>query len=98
MGPGGFYHFVDYLADVEGALAQLFGDRPARIVGHSMGGAIGLLYAAARPERVLHATALDAIPLLNEPADVPGRLGEHLDDVAKAPRRRRLVASARMGW
>ncbi len=95
-GAGGFYHFTDYLSDVDGALESLFGERPARLVGHSMGGALSLLYAAARPERVLHVSALDAIPLLIEPDEVPGRLRDHLADFRKQgwPRQRRLVPSA----
>src|SRR5437763_11394812 len=53
VGPGGFYHFPEYVADLDGALDAL-GLASARIVGHSMGASVGLLYAAVRPERVEH--------------------------------------------
>jgi len=89
--PGGFYHFVEYLADLDGALDALGLDK-VRLVGHSLGGSVSLLYAAARPGRVEHATLIDAVPLTVGPEEVPLRLATWLDEL-KAPRRRRLVAS-----
>ena len=35
VGPGGFYHFVEYIADLDGALEVLSPQEPVRIVGHS---------------------------------------------------------------
>ena len=63
VGAGGFYHFVEYLADIDGAVELLSPGAPIRIVGHSMGAAAGLLYASLRPARVSHLTMLDAVPL-----------------------------------
>jgi pimeloyl-ACP methyl ester carboxylesterase len=91
--PGAFYHVVEYAADVDGALDALGIEGPVRLVGHSLGGAVALLYAAARPARVQHATLLDALPLTAAPDQVPDRLSSWLDDL-KAPRARRLVRSA----
>ena len=91
-GAGAFYHFVEYLGDLDGLLRGLQPSGPVRLVGHSMGGAISLLYAAARPELVAHVTLLDAAPLLIAPAEVPDRLSGWLEDLAK-PRERRAVAS-----
>ena len=91
-GAGAFYHFVDYLGDLEGLVRELAPDRRVRLVGHSMGGALSMLYAAARPERVSHVTLLDAAPLLIPPQDVPDRLSGWLEDLWK-PRTRRPVAS-----
>jgi pimeloyl-ACP methyl ester carboxylesterase len=91
-GAGAFYHFVDYLGDLEGLVRELAPARPVRLVGHSMGGALSLLYAAARPERVSHVTMLDAAPLLIPPDDVPPRLSGWLEDLWN-PRAPRAVAS-----
>src|SRR5580658_808948 len=49
---GDGYWFPDYLADLDGLLALLSPSRPARLVGHSMGGNVASLYAGVRPERV----------------------------------------------
>jgi pimeloyl-ACP methyl ester carboxylesterase len=56
VGPGGYYHFIDYLADLQDLVEQL---RPARlsVVGHSMGGSVAGYFAGAYPERV-HKLAL----------------------------------------
>jgi pimeloyl-ACP methyl ester carboxylesterase len=92
VGPGGFYHFIDYLADVDGVLEAL-PPGPVRIVGHSMGAAVGLLYAAARPSRVKHLTLIDGAPLSIAPSEIPERLTSYLDDLRKFSRERRRVDS-----
>ena len=93
VGAGGFYHFVEYVADIDGALEHLSPDGPARIVGHSMGAAAGLLYAAARPARVSHLTLIDAVPLSISTEEIPARLTSYLEDLRKTPRKRRTVES-----
>ena len=92
-GAGGFYHFVEYIADIDGALEQLSPAEPARIVGHSMGAAAGLIYAAARPARVSHLTMIDAVPLSISTQEIPARLTSYLEDLRKSPRKRRTVDS-----
>jgi len=93
VGPGGFYHFVEYIADLDEVAAQLSPHQPLRIVGHSMGAAAALLYAAARPGRVEHLTMIDAVPLKISPAEVPVRFTSYLEDLRKTPRKRRPVDS-----
>ncbi len=56
IGPGGYYHFLDYVADLDDVIARL-GKRRVVLVGHSMGGSISGYYAGARPDR-LEALAL----------------------------------------
>lgn len=56
VGAGGYYHFLDYLADLEALVAQV-GRARVSLVGHSMGGGIAALYAGTWPDRV-HKLAL----------------------------------------
>ena len=93
VGPGGFYHFVDYIADLDGALEVLSPQEPVRLVGHSMGAAAGLIYAATRPARVSHLTLIDAVPLSISTQEIPARLGSYLEDLRHMPRRRRRIDS-----
>jgi pimeloyl-ACP methyl ester carboxylesterase len=92
-GAGAFYHFVDYVADLDGLIGALQISGPVRLVGHSMGGAVALFYAAVRPERVAHVTLLDGAPLALHAREVPDRFTGWLDDLGM-DRRRRTVASA----
>ncbi len=48
---GGYYHFPDYVADID-ALVEQIPNNELVLVGHSMGGTVATLYAGARPERV----------------------------------------------
>src|ERR1700681_4891691 len=93
VGAGGFYHFLEYVADLDGVLEQLSPQGPVRLVGHSMGAAAGLLYAAARASRVSHLTLIDAVPLSISAAEIPARLTSYLEDLRKSPHKRRPVES-----
>ncbi len=93
VGPGGFYHFVEYIADLDGALELLSPQEPVRIVGHSMGAAAALIYAATRSARVSHLTMIDAVPLSISTQEIPARLGSYLEDLRHIPRKRRRVDS-----
>ena len=96
-GPGGFYHFVEYIADLDGALEILSPQEPVRIVGHSMGAAAALIYAALRPGRVSHLTMMDAVPLSISTEEIPARLTSYLEDLRQTPRKRRRVESIEDG-
>jgi pimeloyl-ACP methyl ester carboxylesterase len=91
-GAGGFYHLAEYVGDLDGLLHELGIEGPLRLVGHSMGASLSLVYAAARPERVAHVTMLDGAPFVVEPKDVPPRLTTWLDDL-RMNRSRRTVGS-----
>jgi pimeloyl-ACP methyl ester carboxylesterase len=51
IGPGGYYHFMDYVADLDDVIRQRAHGRII-LVGHSMGGSVSGYYAGVRPERL----------------------------------------------
>lgn len=83
----GIYHFTDYLADVHAGVLHLGGR--VHLVGHSMGGAVALLYAAAAPERVKSVTAIESLgPLGGRPEDIVKRMGQFVVELEKVGRKR----------
>lgn len=85
---GSLYHFSDYLADVDAAANHL-SPGPVHLIGHSMGGAVAMAYAAARPEKVKSLTAIENLGPFGGAAEAAGeRLGNFLSDLSKPARRR----------
>lgn len=80
------YWYYDYYADLDGLLTHYSPDRPARLVGHSMGANIASIYAAAKPERVLQVAMLDFLGLPVPTGDAPSELRKWLDAVADEPK------------
>ncbi len=82
--PADGYWFADYFADLD-AILRLYEDDDAaavRLVGHSMGGNIALMYAGIRPQRVAQVIALDAFGMLDRaPEEAPGRYRQWLDQL-----------------
>lgn len=60
IGPGGYYHFMDYVADLDDVIARLARARVV-LVGHSMGGSVSGYYAGARPERLAGLALLEGL-------------------------------------
>ena len=82
-GAGGYYHFPDYVLDLDELLPQL-SDQPVHLVGHSMGGSACVMYAAARPENLCSLTLIEGLgPPEMEPRDPAKRLRAWLDGVAR---------------
>jgi len=70
IGPGGYYHFMDYVADLDDLIAQCARKRIV-LVGHSMGGSIAGYYAGMRPERIAALALLEGLG----PPDMTGLEG-----------------------
>jgi len=84
VGPGGYYHFPDYLMDLEELLPQLVGDERVHLVGHSMGGTACSMYAGLRSERLRSLTLIEGIgPPGHGPEIVPDRVEAWLRTVGK---------------
>ena len=80
--PAGDYAIAGWLADVDDALDAL-GWAECALLGHSMGGAIASLYAAAAPERVRRLALVEAIGALS------GAEGSHAARLREAMAHRR---------
>lgn len=90
---GGYYYFMDYVADLDDVIAQLARQRVV-VVGHSMGGTVSAYWAGTRPER------LGALALLEGmgPADMgsldgPDRTAKWIDSWRTARDHPRVMAS-----
>ncbi|MDP9198149.1 MAG: alpha/beta hydrolase [Pseudomonadota bacterium] len=82
--PGGYW-FPDYYADLEQFIDTLCPRSPARIVGHSMGANVAMIYAGVRPARVRRLVNLEGFGLPDtEPHQAPARLGKWLDQQREA--------------
>lgn len=73
IGAGGYYHFFDYVADLEDLAAQLGRDRLS-LVGHSMGGSVVSYFAGAYPERVERLALLEGTGPPEQTTPVPDRV------------------------
>lgn len=92
---GGYYHFADYLADIDDLVDTLVPSRGETkpflgVVGHSMGGTIASMWAGVRPERVTRLALLEGLgPPQEDPALGVDRMRGWLRDLGKVKRRPR---------
>jgi pimeloyl-ACP methyl ester carboxylesterase len=83
----GGYWFPDYLADLEEMLESLCPHTGARVVGHSMGANIAMLYAGIRPQRMRWLANLEGVGLdATSPQLAPARYAQWLDELKQPPR------------
>ena len=83
--PGGYW-FPDYYADLEAMIDAFCPHGHARIVGHSMGANVAMIYAGARPARVAGLVNLEGFGLARtEAAQAPERIGRWLDELLAPP-------------
>ncbi len=76
---GGYYHFMDYVADLDDVIAQL-ARRRAVLVGHSMGGSVSAYYAGTRPARLAGLALLEGLgPPDMAALDGPARTAAWID-------------------
>lgn len=79
---GSWYHFVDYLDDALAALDALGWERCV-LLGHSLGGAVASVLAAARPEKVERLLLIEALgPLGATPGTAVKSLRMGMDERA----------------
>lgn len=67
---GQSYLLMDYVADLAELVERYFQETPdgrVNLVGHSLGGIVGALYAAAFPERIRNLVMIDSLGALSRP-------------------------------
>jgi len=83
------YWFPDYFADLDRILASFQPAEPARLVGHSMGGNVAMMYAGIRPERVARLVNMEGFGLVDSrPDDAPKRYARWLTQIEQGARLR----------
>ncbi len=95
IGAGGYYHFPDYVRDLEEIVRRIVGAADARapidLVGHSMGGSVCAMYSGAFPEHVRRLVLVEGLgPPEQELSGAPDRVrawSRGLDDARSKPRR-----------
>lgn len=96
--PGGYW-FPDYFADLECLLDVLVPQTPARVIGHSMGANIALMYGGIRPERLAWIASLEGFGLSRTSAqDAPGRYAKWLDELRQPVRDGRYRSIAQLAF
>jgi len=68
LAPGAWYHYVDYFDDIRAVVGRL-GPAPVDLLGHSLGGTLASLFAAACPERVGRLLLVEALGPLTTTLD-----------------------------
>jgi pimeloyl-ACP methyl ester carboxylesterase len=80
------YWFQDYYADLDALIDLYSPERPANVVGHSMGGNIACAYAGIRPARVQKLISLEGFGMGRAtPQMAPGRYERWLDQLRDPP-------------
>ncbi|NMT63743.1 alpha/beta fold hydrolase [Marinobacter orientalis] len=81
--PGQGYLLMDYVADLAELVEACFrSERHPQVdlVGHSLGGIVGVLYAAAFPERVRRLVMIDSLgPISRQPEEVVGQMRKAIE-------------------
>jgi pimeloyl-ACP methyl ester carboxylesterase len=85
-GAGGYYHFPDYVFDLDCVVRALRVSQ-FKLVGHSMGGTISFLYAGTFPQRVTRLVLIEGMgpPGMNF-SDAPTRMENWISEVQERGR------------
>lgn len=83
IGAGGYYHFADYMRDVNTLMDELELES-VHLIGHSMGGNVALQLTAVRPERVETLTLVEGLgPNVQPMGKTPERMKRWLETLQK---------------
>jgi pimeloyl-ACP methyl ester carboxylesterase len=91
------YWFPDYIADLDALLERIQPDVPVNLVGHSLGGNVGGLYAGIRPERIAKFVNLEGFGMpATKPEQAPKRYARWMSELREAPRLRPYASYAEL--
>jgi pimeloyl-ACP methyl ester carboxylesterase len=80
------YWFPDYMGDLDALLERLQPESPVNLIGHSLGGNVGGLYAGVRPERIARFVNLEGFGMpITRPEQAPKRYARWMDELKEAP-------------
>lgn len=81
VGAGGYYHFPDYVYDLDCVIRAL-GVPRVKLIGHSMGGTISFLYAGTYPTRVSSLVLIEGLgPIGMDFSAAPTRMEKWITEV-----------------
>lgn len=87
VGAGGYYHFPDYIFDLDCVL-RAAGIGQFKLIGHSMGGTISFQYAGTFPSRVNQLVLIEGVgPVGMNFSDAPLRMESWINEVHERGRR-----------
>lgn len=88
VGNGGYYHFSDYLLDLDSLIHHLAASS-VMLIGHSMGGTISFLYSGTFPKRVKKLVLIEGMGRLGLAfSDAPDRMHKWLSELQSSGKRR----------
>ena len=81
VGAGGYYHFPDYVFDLD-CLIRALGLERFKLIGHSMGGTISLIYSGTFPSKVQKLVLIEGIgPVGMNFSDAPTRMEKWITEL-----------------
>jgi pimeloyl-ACP methyl ester carboxylesterase len=94
VGTGGYYHFPDYVLDLD-SLIRTLKVSSVVLMGHSMGGTISFLYSGTFPTRVKKLILVEGVgPPGFTFADAPARLGKWVAEVKASEQKKPVEYSS----
>jgi pimeloyl-ACP methyl ester carboxylesterase len=86
IGAGGYYHFPDYVNDLD-CLLRALGIRRLKLIGHSMGGTISFLYSGTFPTSVSRLVLIEGLgPVAADFAEAPKRMEKWITELRERGR------------
>jgi pimeloyl-ACP methyl ester carboxylesterase len=86
VGAGGYYHFPDYVFDLD-CVVRALGVSRFDLIGHSMGGTISFLYAGTFPQRVAKLVLIEGVgPVGMDFTDAPPKMARWIGEVRERGR------------